>query len=213
MTSFFKKFKKSLPLVSTKNATYYNRENQIENLSDLKNVLEAAPEIKALKTSTDFTFNNIPLLNISQNLLITKFENPVFILDNDGEIKGHKVFFYRESIDYYRFLIQYHFIDGDFFFATNKISSVTILSDVDKQKIIDRINNKYLDQKSGDNKSLTIKIIDPNNSIIFTRDDVYFHINYLAGNKTTKALIDAYADYIDTQSLPAGFNETLEQYI
>lgn len=202
-----------MPLITTKNSSYYNRENRIENLGDLKKVLEAAPKIKAAKTGTNFTFNNIPLLNIDQKLLISKFENPVFMLDNDSEIKGHKVYFYRESIDYYRFLIQYHFVNDNFFFATNKISSVTALSDGDKQKIIDRINTKYLDQKPGDNKSLTIKIIDPNNSIIFTRDDVYFHINYLAGNKTTKSLIDTYTDYIDAPTLPTGFNDTLEQYI
>ena len=59
MTSLFKRFKKNLPISTSKGSVYYRRENIIGNYDDLKKVLEAAPRIPEVKTDVEITFNTI----------------------------------------------------------------------------------------------------------------------------------------------------------
>ena len=213
MASIFRKFKKKLPKVTSKSSAYYERENSLPDLADLKKALEGASDLKGLVSKTEFTFNALPLAKITSQLIKSKYGSPNYTLSNSESIDGHKVMFYKQSVQYYKFLIQYHFIDNQFFFASNKISSLAVLSDEDKQKVVNRLSKKYLDLNYSDIKSLSVKLIDPNNSIIYTRDDVYFHINYLAGNDKTNQLIKEYADYIVQENKTPGFNESLEQLI
>ena len=212
MTSLFKRFKKNLPISTSKGSAYYRRENVIGNYDDLKKVLEAAPKIPEVKTDVEITFNTIPLNDITIADLKKKFDNPSFVLKNEN-IDGHMVLFYKDSVAYYKFLIQYHFINNKFFFAGNKISSMGVLNDEDKQKIIGRISKKYLHEDFDNSEGWKIKVIDPNGSIIHTLDDVYFHLYYLAGNETTKGLIKQYAGHVPEQEGPTGFKESLDQYI
>ena len=212
MASLFKRFKKNLPLSTSKGSAYYKRENIISNYDDLKKVLEAAPGIPEAKTAVEISFNTIPLNDISIADLKKRFDNPSFIYNNEN-IEGHTVLFYKDSVAYYKFLIQYHFINNKFFFAGNKISSMGVLNDEDKQKIIGRISKKYLKKDFQNTEGWKIKVIDPNGSIIHTIDDVYFHLYYLAGNKTTQELIEQYAEHITEQDSPTGFKESLDQYI
>ena len=144
MASLFRKFKKKLPAVSNKNSAYYNRENTIETLQDLNKILKGAPEIKGIKTDKEITFNNISVLDITPTILRNTFDNPTHVIDRSDYIPGHKVVFYKENVLHYKFLIQYHFINEKFFFASNKISSITMLSNNDKMKILNRIAKKYL---------------------------------------------------------------------
>lgn len=213
MSSLFKRFKKSLPVATSSNTSYYKRENLIQNINDLKHLLAGAPEIPEVRTDKEITLNNVSLLKFTPQLLKSKFGNPASILDLSDIIPGHKVFFYKNSVDYYKFLIQYHFIKNDFFFASNKISSMTALSDKDKERIMNRIQNKYLDNNGIKNGDLIVKVVDDNGSIIYTIDDVYFHLHYIPGNITKQNLLAKYAEIPENQAKPGGFKESLEQYI
>ena len=214
MSLFSRRIKKKLAASSSKNATYYKRENIIANIEDLQRVLNPLPKITIQHTKTLITFNTFPLTLITFGAIKKEAGNPTFVLNNSEYIDKHEVIFYKDGVDYYKFLIQYHFINDRFFFASNKISSMGILSSDDKNKIVEQINAKYLGALSNDSiKDLIVKVADDNNSIITTSDDVYFHVNYLAGNDTTQQLIRKYTGQIVEDSRPSGFTETLDKYI
>ena len=213
MTSLFKRFKKNLPSPTTKNSTYYKRENTIGNMDDLVRILFGGSDIVTFKTDKMITFNNIPLPEISFASLKAKFGNPAYVLKNE-QVENHTVLFYRDSVSFYKFLIQYHFMGDEFFFATNKISTSGVLADSDKKKIIGRICKKYLDRDCGEGEGWLIRVIDPDGNSIHTLDDVYFHLYYLADNKTTRSLRKKVTgDTVVTKDRPSGFKESLDQYI
>ena len=213
MKSFFKRFKKKIPGISSNSSGYFVRENLLEDIRDLKSVLKTGFEPPFSETDKEITFHGVPLKGTSPRVIKSKFGSPMHILDNSKNIDGHKVFFYKDSINIYKFLIQYHFIDNEFFFASNKVSSVTVLTDEVKTKVIDRIKIKYFAENAKEIVGLKVKLKDPNGSILYTIDEVYYRLNYLLNNKTTKQLIKKYSDYEASQVRPAGFKESLEEYI
>lgn len=213
MKSFFKRFKKKIPGVSSKSSSYFERENLLEDVRDLKGVLETGFEPPFYSTEKEITFHGVPLKGTSPQVVKKKFGSPMYILDNSKNIDGHKVFFYKDSVNIYKFLIQYHFIDNEFFFASNKVSSMTVLTDEVKEKVLDRIKIKYFGENAKEIKGLKVKLKDPNGSILYTVDDVYYNLNYLLDNKNTKKLIKKYSDFENTAVPPAGFKESLEEYI
>jgi hypothetical protein len=213
MKSFFKKFKKKIPVTSSKSSSYFVRENVFEELRDLKKILKIGLEPPFSVTEKEITFHGVPLSTTTQQVIKKKFGNPFYVLDNSEVIAGHTVFFYKDSIATYKFLIQYHFIDNIFFFASNKVSSIRVLSEKDKEKVIKRIKVKYFGDDAEEIKGLLVKVKDPNNSVLFTLDDVYYHLNYLLNNKTTKSLVEKYMDYEEPVILPKGFSDSLNEYI
>lgn len=213
MKSFFKRFKKKMPVMSGKSSGYYVRENVFEEIRDLKNTLKEGLKPPFLETDKEITFHGVPLKETSQKVIRKKFGNPNYILDNSKTIDGHKVYFYKDSVNVYKFLIQYHFIDDEFFFASNKVSSIRILSEEDKAKVIGRIKTKYFGDDAKEIKGLLVKVKDPVNNILFTRDDVYYRLNYLVLNSTTKQLIEKYIDYEVPVVKPPGLNDSLNEYI
>jgi hypothetical protein len=90
-------------------------------------------------------------------------------------------------------LIQIHFIDGQFFFAGTKVYSDALLSSTDKQRILKQIITKYY--PDADEQTFVFDIEDPKGNILFTRDDVYYYIQYLANNSTSQNLKKHYAGY------------------
>jgi hypothetical protein len=213
MPSLFKRFKKKIPVSTGKSSPYYERANLILSPEDLKRILMGAPDIKGYKTSKGLTFNNIPLLDITPSVLKKKFDNPAHVLKRSSIIPGHKVIFYKDSVALYKFLIQYHFFNDRFFFASNRISSMAVLTEKEKARIIKRISDKYLEGIDAGNIDPILKVTDPNGSIIYTIDDVYFHLNYLPGNDTRKELLDKYNDFKELSERPRGLSESLEKYI
>lgn len=213
MKSLFKRFKKKNPVGSSKSSSYYIRENVFEEIRDLKRILKMGLEPPFSLTKKEITFHGVPLFTTTKQVIKKKFGSPSYVLDNSDLIEGHKVIFYKDSVDTYKFLIQYHFIDDKFFFASNKVSSIRILSEKDKERVIKRIKVKYFGDEAEDLKGLLVKVKDPNNSVLFTLDDVYYHLNYLLDNKTTNSLFEKYMDYEKPVALPKGFNESLKDYI
>lgn len=214
MASLIKSLGRIFTVAPSKNASYFKQQNVLENTLELQRVLKAAPSLPDLKTTTEITFNTIPLVDITSSKIKNKFGIPSYVQDNSNNIEGHEVYFYLDSIDNYKFLVQYHFFNNNIFFVSNKISSTgKKLSDRDKSKIVGRISQKYLNDKPKDTKRWLIKVSDPNNSIIYTVDEVYYQLYYLAGNDTTKHLIDKYINNYQPEAKPEGFNESIDSYI
>jgi len=214
MASIIKSLGRIFSVAPSKNASYFKQQNVLENTAELQRVLKAAPSVPEQKTSTEISFNTIPLLEITSSKIKNRFGIPSHVHDNSNNIEGHEVYFYLDSIDNYKFLVQYHFYNNNIFFISNKVSSTgKKLSDRDKNKIVSRISQKYLNEKPKDTKRWLIKVSDPNNSIVFTVDEVYYQLYYLAGNDTTKYLTDKYVHNYKPEVKPEGFNESIDSYI
>ncbi len=67
------------------------------------------------------------------------------------------------------------------------------LSDSDKEKIANRIKNKYFPDADGE--IIEFDIIDNHGNILYSRDDVYYIIRYLANNLTSQKLKEQYEGY------------------
>lgn len=214
MASLIKSLGKIFTVAPSKNASYFKQQNVLESTPELQRVLKVSPSIPEQKTSTEISFNGMPLLEITTSKIKNKFGIPSYVHDNSDKIEGHEVYFYLDSIDNYKFLVQYHFVNNNIFFVSNKVSSTgKKLSDRDKNKIVSRISQKYLNEAPKDTKRWLIKVSDPNSSFIYTVDEVYYQLYYLAGNDTTKHLIDKYIHNYQPEVKPEGFNESIDSYI
>ena len=211
MFSFFKS-KKNNPI--TTKSTYYIRESIIHNIDDLIKVLLPPIEGNSIegKTTEEIKFKNIPLLNLSQKQIISEMDEPIFIFDNSDVIPGHKVMFYKEDVEFYRFLVQFHFINDEFFFVSNKVSSSGMLSEKEKCKIIDQLKHKYLSKSEVENNNFLLRLTDNNGSILTTQDEVYFYVNYLSGNSIKNKLINLYSDSPKTGTTETNFEDTIDKY-
>jgi hypothetical protein len=180
MLSFFRKPKKKGP---TKNSSFYHRENAIQNTDELKKVFEV---MAPTKTKNKILFQGISLDNIFLKTIEKQFGEESSHLDRDEEIFGHKVYFYRKTVENYTLLMQLHFINEVFFMACTKISSESsLLTTKDKQKIILKLLNHFPDIETTDN-SFEYRFSDPDGNVIFTEDNVFLYINYYANNEAVR---------------------------
>lgn len=211
MFSFFKS-KKNNP--TTIKSTYYIRESLIHNIDDLVKLLLPPKEVNAIegKTTEEIKFKNIPLLNLNQKKIISEMDEPIFIYDNSDVIPGHKVMFYKEDVEFYRFLVQLHFINDEFFFVSNKVSASGMLSEKEKGKIINQLKHKYLGKSETENNSFLLRLTDNNGSMITTHDEVYFYVNYLSGDSIKNKLINMYSDAPKTGTTETNFEDTIDKY-
>ncbi len=191
MPSFFRSSKKK---TKQKGESYYHRENLIQTEFELCKVLDYLGSAKATKTATKILFLGKELDSIIKKNMVKDFGKESFILKPNNNISGHEIYFYHITHEGLRFLVQLHFVDGQFFFAANKVYSDMFLSDSDKEKIIQRINNKYC--KNVENKIIEFEIIDEHGNILYTRDNVYYFIRYLANNPTSERLNKQYKCYV-----------------
>jgi len=190
MLSFFKSSKKKIP---KKGKAFYERENLIQTIKELNNCLDHLEFSGTTKTSSNILFQGVALDAIVEKNLENDFGEESFCCEPDGEISDHKIYYYRISSQHLRFLIQIHFIDGQFFFAGTKIYSDALLSSTDKQRVLKQIITKYY--PDADEQTFEFDIEDPKGNILFTRDDVYYYIQYLANNSTSQNLKKQYSGY------------------
>ncbi|NOY51472.1 MAG: hypothetical protein GXO88_13040 [Chlorobi bacterium] len=207
----FLKSKKYKP--TTVKSTYYIRECLIHTSEDLIKILNPKKGGDTIeeKVRDEIKFKDLPLLNLSEKMIINAMENPVYIHDNSEVIKGHRVLFYKEDVEFYRFLIQFHFIYNDFFFVSNKVSSSGMLSNNEKSKIVNQLKRKYLSDKPQKGDSFLLNLEDKNGSVLNTIDDVYFYVNYLSGIELTNKLKQRYSDFNADNPKPA-FDESIDKY-
>ncbi len=187
MSAFFRSSKKH---TKQKGESYYDRENVIQNEFELCKVLRYLDSTKAAKTKSSILFLENELSSIDKNSLFEVFGKESFLLKPNSGILGHEIYFYHITSEELRFLVQLHFIDDQFFFAANKVYSDMFLSDSDKEKIIRRIKIKYFGEDN--NETAESVIVDSNGNILYTRDNVYYFIRYLANNPTSQKLKKQY---------------------
>ena len=211
MLSFFKSNKYS---PATINSTYYIRECLIHGVNDLNSFLQPKPEDYTLqkKTSVDLSVKNHPLINITEKKITASLKQPVFVYDNSELIKGHKVLFYKEDVEFYRFLLQFHFIDDQFFFASNRVTSSGMLPETEKNKIIKQIIGRYQVENAEDYNGFHLMITDENESVLTTIDDVYFNVNYLCGGEIKNKLLNKFSGQKDKKEQKSDFDNNVDKY-
>jgi len=188
--SLFRKLRKKARFGKSHGSRYYYQENVVKDQAELMLILKPLPKTKITKANKTFSINGMPLGEITHKILKAKSGIPSYILWNNEYIPKHKVYYYREHIGLYKFLMQYHFIDNRFFFASNRISSHNRLTQNDKSEIVGQLIKKYTGkEKPVMKENFEIKLTDEEGNIIFTNDTVYYYINYLPNNETTRNLI------------------------
>ncbi|MFK5854614.1 MAG: hypothetical protein QM503_00695 [Bacteroidota bacterium] len=207
MLSFFKSSKKKTP---KKGATFYHRENKIQTIEELNIILKRLSSTTSTLTNSNILFQGFELDSISEKSLEKDFGEESFLLEPDSDILNHKVYYYRIASSSLRFLIQIHFIGDEFFFATTKVYSDSLLSQSDKQKVTSQIISKYY--PNADSDTIDFKLKDPKGNILFTHDHVYYYIQYLPNNALNQKLIKQYGSFkrVDANQ---EINDTLDKLI
>ncbi len=188
MFSFFKSSRKK-PV--QKNRTFYERENLIQTIDELNLILQNLDSTRNIKSDSNILFQGKELDSINVKDLKKVFNEVSFELHPDNNITDHVVYFFRARSEYLRFLIQVHTIKGEFFLAGTKVYSDSVLLESDKLKVVNQLINKYASE-AGEN-TIEFNIHDNNGNVLWTQDDVYFHINYLANNPTSMELKKHYS--------------------
>ena len=207
MLSFFKSKKNKAP---KKGGSFYHRENLIQTIEELNNMLNQPSSSNITKSESNILFQGFELDSIVEKNLEDDFGEESFILEPDSGIEGHVVYFYRIVSDYFRFLIQIHFIGDKFFFSATKVYAESLLSFVDKRKVIKQIASKY--HPTANDETVNFNIKDPVGNMLFTHDDVYYHIKYLPNNQINKDLKKQYQGFKKTDP-GEEIKETLDRLI
>jgi len=213
----FRKSDKKLKLSKTtsKNAAFYNRENHIVSMENFIEVIfhESEEGTEFRNSEKRLVFGKVPIDEITEERLFDVMDKADFTIDNSDNIPGHMIYFYRDTAGYYKFLFQFHFYNGEFFYLKNKISSsATIVSPEDKTKVISQLASKYKVEDRKNNDSYLFHITDSHGNTAYTTDSVYFYINYLRGGEYLKKLHVKYAHY-EPEPEEDEFGESLEKYL
>lgn len=191
MKSVFKLFKKKGS--SRKGHSFYVRENLIQTIDELNLIMQNLDTEDAIETSSKIVFQNKELDSINFKNLVYDFGKESYILEPKTYLEGHKIYFYRVTSGHLKFLMQIHFINEDFFFAGTKVYAESYLSKNDLYKVTHRIIEKYC--PSIDKSIIDFKIKDTIGNVMFTHQDIYYYIKYLANNGTSKKLKNQYSGY------------------
>ncbi len=212
---FFRRLKQKLSFSKKDHGSrYYVQQNVIKDKADLKLTLNPLPKTEVFKSDKSFLFNEIPLKEITHKALKAKLGSPAYVLWNDDQIPKHRIYFYRERVGSYKFLMQYHFIEKRFVFACNRISSHNGLTNNDREEIIRQLLLKYTDRDiKGPQDDFEVKMMDGEGNIIFTYDSVYFFVNYLPNNENTQHLIREFGLETDIKESLANHRESLKDLI
>lgn len=212
MLSFFKSQKNS-PQNTLKSA-YYIREGLIHNISDLNKLLvpEQIDGTLVTNTESEITFKNFSLIGLTEKQIIAQMNQPIFINDNSVVLNGHKILFYKLDVDHYSFLVQFHFIDNQFFFVSNKVMSTGVLSNKEKSKVVNQLKNKYLLNTAMEHDNFLLNLTDKNGSMLNIIDDVNFYVNYLCECPTTNKLRKRYYESAKPETKDHNFEDTIDKY-
>ena len=217
MGLFSKKKPKVVKTTSTsKNKSFYLRENHIITPNDFNKIFDLVPEEGAVtqNVSTEISFSGIPFSEITPERIIEELDNPSFVLDNTEDTPGHVVYFYRQKAELIDFLIQLHFINDKCIYINNKISASGItMTNEDKKKVIDRLFLKYNINKKTENNNLIIFLTDPYGNKLYTTDTVHFYLNYVINNKELEKLKKIFDTFKPEDEAEDEFDEALGKFI
>lgn len=203
MLSFFKKSKKNPEApppkkVHKKGQSFYDRENIIQTIDELNNVLGRLGSSDLSKSNTEILFQGKNLDSIVKKNLEDDFGVESFLLEPTSDIPTHEVHYYRITSEHLKFLTQLHFYEDQFFFAATKVYAETLMNEEDMQNVIDRIKAKYYPEaKEG---TVNFNIEDPKGNVLFTHDDMYYYIKYIPNNSINKRLKNQFSGYVKPSS-------------
>jgi hypothetical protein len=209
-------FKKREPDSLTSKSSYYERECVVNTTTDLFLLLSDNKKNEFQPTEIPITVSNISLNGVDQKMVRKALDTPKYTFDNKENIEGHTVLFYKEEADIYRFLLQFHFIDDKLFFVANKIYTGMSLSHNNKVKIVKQLAKKYLnidDFNVPEEYGIFIK--DKDNNKVFTRDGVYFFVNYVTGDEIIDKLWEKYS-FLEKEiekKKDDAFKESLDKFL
>lgn len=161
-----------------KSPSFYDRENRIQNASDLRFFLNQNTEIT---TTVPITFRGIPLNDITLKQMENRLGNPLHVLNHEYRIAGHFVYFYKQKVEKLTLLMQLHFFNDFFLLAVTKFSSDYLLDNASKLKLTTQILQNYpgITQKT---ELHALKFKDQNGSLLFTEENVFYYIHYLCNS-------------------------------
>jgi hypothetical protein len=180
----FSFFRKQLKKPATKNASFYERENPIQSLGDLKNVFNKKA---TLQTQNKITYQGLALNEIQSKTLSEQIGEESYLSNREEIIPGHAIYFYKKNVEKFTLILQFHFLNDVFFFATTKVSSESLISDKEKQKVSDQLLRHYPDIEIQNNQ-FTYDFSDPDGNIVSTREHIYMFIDYYANNPEVEKL-------------------------
>lgn len=214
MAKLFKRFRKRISKIRNKNASYFIQENVIQGSGDLRAVLDPLPKVKVQTAKRQIAINELQLNEITIRKLRSKFGVPSYILKNYNHIDKHKVYFFRDRVGFYKLLMQFHFINNHFFFASTRISVPKGISFERKREIVKQILMKYTGTTEKKQvKDIEIKLVDENNNILFVFDYVSFYLNYLPQNELKDNLFKEFCTLSDAEKEKEESRLEIDKYL
>jgi hypothetical protein len=160
--------------------SYY--QNYLSKYQDGQFYLGLIKKVKnnsAVKTNIEIRlFENKKLNEINIKDIVRKFGKPRYNIICK-KLLGIKIMLFKQNVGAHKTKLEFHFKDEILFFYSYTFSNI---NNVDKNEIIQIIQDKYLDKGSSYEK-VNRYIIDKSNNIIFLNDDIRFSIYYLCDNK------------------------------
>jgi len=175
--------------ISSRGLSYYERENLVHTLQDLKSV--CSPRGKNIYT-TDKTimFNNLVLSEITEQILISVFGEVEYTLSTFEDIDNYNTIFYRHIVGGINYLMQFHFYEDTLLFVNNKISKSFVFNSADRKTIVKKIQEKYIPNIDINfSNGFDLQISGANNNLLYINDSVDFSIIYINNSQVLKDLL------------------------
>lgn len=204
MGSMFKQIRSMFSMNKEKafqaSLTDYHRENYLQTIGEFDKVFNFIDSPDTKNVTSTILFNGVDFNSIDVGNLEKQFEKSFgklkFILSPNSGIPGHKVYYFRLSTSHLSFSIQFHFVYGQFFFLSNRVYSFVLLSNNDKQMIIENIASKYLSDMDLSSNEFSLK--DSEGNVVYTVDSVSFLVNYIANTPIARKLKDQCSGYVNS---------------
>ena len=135
--------------------------------------------IKSLIAPQDIQFGASP------RRVVWKIGMPSFQVRDINDFKDHKILFYRTKLLKQKVLIQFHFIEGFFYYS--QLSFLTF-TDSTNDILFDSIRNKYECPTNIEKKDKLVMMDICNNKLIIEKG-VYLTVSYLTGDSHPRELM------------------------
>jgi hypothetical protein len=137
-------------------------------------------------TNTIIAPHDIPF-GASPRKVIWKIGMPSFQVKDTNDFKDHKILFYKTKLLRQRVLIQFHFINGYFYY-----SQLSFLSFTEKTNNIlsESIKNKYQCTGSFADNGDRIQMTDICGNKVIIEKGVYLTVSYITGENYPKTLME-----------------------
>ncbi len=181
LKSVFNKTGKMIYSSNGEDNTSYNffRHNNIAKLQDLVTINGTSYPV----TKTAICFSGISF-GVGTAVVIENLGEPKGIIENNENIEGHKILYYKAKVGPYPAKCQIHFLENAFFYASFNFTR-------SQKKVISNLKEalavKYLNK---DDKTIFHSCMDQEQNRITVEEGAFFSIHYITGNVIIKEKID-----------------------